>query len=493
MNPPGPVSPTAAFTGTPTTGTAPLSVQFTDSSTGGPTSWSWNFGDSSPTSTAQNPSHTYTQAGTYTVALTASNSGGNNTSTRTNYIAVAGTPGTPISVPAVADAHVSEAQAASNFGTATAVEVDAGTGVNKQALLRFNVTGVAGTVTGAKVRMFVTNGTSNAPKIFATGSGWTETGVNWNNRPAPIGTHTDDKASALAGAWIEYNVAPIVAGNGTYDVILVPDSTDGFNFNSREHANRPTLELTTSGGPPDTTPPDTQIDSGPSGTVTTSTATFAFSANEAGSTFACSLDGAAPTACTSPQTYVGLTNVAHTFEVRATDGSGNADPTPASRAWTVSAPPVSSLTLFAAADAHVAEAQANANFGTATVLQVDQGTGVAEQALLRFDVSGVTGPVTSAKLRVFVTNASGNGPKVFATATTWTESGLTWANRPSPLGTHSDDKAAVPAGAFVEYDVTPLVAGNGSVAFVFLPDSTDGFDFNSREHANAPTLRLTFG
>ena len=49
-----------------------LSVTFTDSSTGLPTSWSWAFGDGG-TSTAQNPSHTYTAAGSYTVALTAFN------------------------------------------------------------------------------------------------------------------------------------------------------------------------------------------------------------------------------------------------------------------------------------------------------------------------------------------------------------------------------------------------------------------------------------
>ncbi|HOS82928.1 MAG TPA: PKD domain-containing protein [Methanolinea sp.] len=43
-------------------------VSFTDLSTGNPTSWSWNFGDGT-TSTLQNPTHTYTTPGTYTVAL----------------------------------------------------------------------------------------------------------------------------------------------------------------------------------------------------------------------------------------------------------------------------------------------------------------------------------------------------------------------------------------------------------------------------------------
>lgn len=80
-----PPAPVANFTGTPTSGTAPLSVQFTDTSTGTPTSWSWAFGDGA-TSTTQNPVHTYTTAGTYSVALTATNAGGSSTLTRTNYV-----------------------------------------------------------------------------------------------------------------------------------------------------------------------------------------------------------------------------------------------------------------------------------------------------------------------------------------------------------------------------------------------------------------------
>jgi PKD repeat protein len=66
---------TASSSASPTTGNAPLSVSFTGSATGGtaPYSYSWNFGDGS-TSTAQNPSHTYSSAGTYTATLTVTDS-----------------------------------------------------------------------------------------------------------------------------------------------------------------------------------------------------------------------------------------------------------------------------------------------------------------------------------------------------------------------------------------------------------------------------------
>ena len=79
--------PVASFVAAEISGTAPLPVQFVDSSTNSPTSWVWSFGDGG-SSTSQNPSHTYTSAGTYTVTLTATNAAGSNTVTETGYISV---------------------------------------------------------------------------------------------------------------------------------------------------------------------------------------------------------------------------------------------------------------------------------------------------------------------------------------------------------------------------------------------------------------------
>jgi PKD repeat protein len=82
LGPVTPAAPAASFDATPTSGSAPLAVAFADTSTGGPTSWAWDFGDGSNAS-VQNPSHTYAAAGTYTVRLTAANAGGQSTATRT--------------------------------------------------------------------------------------------------------------------------------------------------------------------------------------------------------------------------------------------------------------------------------------------------------------------------------------------------------------------------------------------------------------------------
>jgi parallel beta-helix repeat protein len=92
--------------------------------------------------------------------------------------------------------------------------------------------------------------------------------------------------------------------------------------------------------PADTTPPETKIDSGPDATTTATSATFTFSASEPGSTFECSLDGAAFAGCASPQEYTSLSEGWHTFAARAIDLAGIVDPTPAAASWTIAPPAV---------------------------------------------------------------------------------------------------------------------------------------------------------
>jgi len=82
-----PPPPVVSFTGMPLLGQAPLIVQFTDLTTNSPTSWLWNFGDNT-SSTTQNPQHNYWYAGNYSVTLQAENGGGNDTLTKTDYITV---------------------------------------------------------------------------------------------------------------------------------------------------------------------------------------------------------------------------------------------------------------------------------------------------------------------------------------------------------------------------------------------------------------------
>ena len=89
-----PPAPMAGFEGTPLSGAAPLDVDFVDQSTNDPTSWWWDFGDGS-TSTQQNPAHEYAEEGTFTVSLTVTNAGGEDTVTEVEYITVSAPPDPP--------------------------------------------------------------------------------------------------------------------------------------------------------------------------------------------------------------------------------------------------------------------------------------------------------------------------------------------------------------------------------------------------------------
>lgn len=85
--PPTGLTPKAAFSANVTSGFSPLSVQFTDQSSNEPNVWQWDFGDGE-SSSEQNPVHTYTTPGVYTVQLTAYNPDGSGTMVKTNYIYV---------------------------------------------------------------------------------------------------------------------------------------------------------------------------------------------------------------------------------------------------------------------------------------------------------------------------------------------------------------------------------------------------------------------
>ena len=153
-------------------------------------------------------------------------------------------------------------------------------------------------------------------------------------------------------------------------------------------------------------------------------------------------------------------------------------------------PTIISLTLAAEADARVLEANPDTNYGTIGRLDVDSGPD--EESLVRFNVTGVTGPLQNATLRLLVTNGSSDGPAVYGVDNSWAETEVTWNNRPPVTTGVIADIGPVVAGTWAEYDVTAYISGNGAYSFVLLPNGTDGVTFESRETTSPPELVLTF-
>ena len=139
-------APVADFETNVTSGEAPLAVQFNDTSTGSPTSWAWDFGDNA-TSDQQNPVHTYTEAGTYSVNFTVSNDHGSDSELKTNYITASTPPGgdgPDLTVSTLASNSNEVFSASGNTYTATITNI--GTGDAGTFSVGFNVSEVTGTV-----------------------------------------------------------------------------------------------------------------------------------------------------------------------------------------------------------------------------------------------------------------------------------------------------------------------------------------------------------
>lgn len=159
---------------------------------------------------------------------------------------------------------------------------------------------------------------------------------------------------------------------------------------------------------------------------------------------------------------------------------------------TASPPPVSTTSFTATGDARVESGSPDANFGAQLMLSAD--TNPETQSYLQFTFTGLQEPVTRATLRVFVSGGSSDGPAVLTTGTGWTESGITWNNRPAPTSTAVDDLGVVTSGAWAEFNVTSLVGGNGTYAFAVVGTSDDGVDMHSRENGTTqPQVEITTG
>ena len=147
--------------------------------------------------------------------------------------------------------------------------------------------------------------------------------VRTGNTPTPDGSWSGFNPVGSSGGSI--------GGNSRYLQYRV-------QLSSSDQGKTPTLSDVSASYAADTTAPDTQIDTGPSGTSSDPSPAFSFSADESGSSFECRLDSSDPgdwASCSSPKPYTNLADGSHTFEVRATDGAGNTDQTPASRTWTI--------------------------------------------------------------------------------------------------------------------------------------------------------------
>lgn len=153
-----------------------------------------------------------------------------------------------------------------------------------------------------------------------------------------------------------------------------------------------------------------------------------------------------------------------------------------------------SYTFLPTNDATVSQAKPKLISGTKPTLQVKDAA-KDFNAYVKFNVTGMTGAVQSATLRLWVRDGGPDGGRVYSTSpfypnttTQWLETGLKWSNAPAIGGTALDAAGAVTAGQWIEMDVTAAITGDGRASFALTNDSANLVTYSSKEGAHAPEL-----
>ena len=107
-----------------------------------------------------------------------------------------------------ADTYADAAYPNRSFRGAQRLRVRAGSRPAQQVYVRFAVAGLAGTVTRATLRFFVTDGTRNGPAVYETGA-WPTMPLTWSRRPAAVSGPRSDKGRLVRGTWVEWGRDPV--------------------------------------------------------------------------------------------------------------------------------------------------------------------------------------------------------------------------------------------------------------------------------------------
>jgi hypothetical protein len=394
------------------------------------------------------------------------------------------------------DAFVRSNDADKNYGTSGDLRLRKTSSAELMAYLKFVVAGVS-SVQSATLRLFVTGASNSGGEIYlgsnflkGTTSPWNETNVIWPNAPEV----TDGVISSLGAisqdTFVEFDLTAVISGDGVYTFAIRTTSTDLATYASKETSNSPQLLLNGGGGEPPSNAPVVSSftpTSGPIGTVVTIS----------GSNFAAATDvefnGVAAEFNILSASHVRATvpNGASSGKITVINADGNATSAADFTVTTGGGGP-QTLSFNSIEDAFVRSSNADNNYGGATNLRVRQ-TSETQIAFFKFNVSGLSGAATSAKLRLLCTDATDDGGEVYSVSNSWNEGGITWSSAPQVSGSPLSSVQAVNIGESVEWDVTLAVSADGAYSFAIRNNSSDAVYYSSKEGAQAPQLVVSTG
>ena len=368
----------------------------------------------------------------------------------------------------VADAYVDQTHPSTNYGTAAELRADR-TPV-QYGLLRFNVSGLSGSVSQAILRVYTNNALAAGFNLYRVANNtWGETTLTSSNAPTP-GALIGSATNCAVSAWASVDVTAYVTGNGTFSFALINLTNDalsalqsrGIERSATDHhhqcrrdrhahphrnncCNRHT-HCDDKRQPPHAPQQQRQPPRGPQRPPPPPRGPRQRHRppRERPPSFLLLLPPAHPPPLLLP---------------------------PRGPLTTAATSPANAVTLSPVADAYVDQTYPSTNYGTAAELRADRSP--VQYGLLRFNVSGLSGSVSQAILRVHTNNALAAGFNLYRVANnTWGETTLTSSNAPAP-GTLIGSATNCAVSAWASVDVTTYVTGNGTFSFALVNLTND--------------------
>ena len=395
------------------------------------------------------------------------------------------------------DAWANENAPTTNYGDHAALRIR-GSGSSKEIIsyLKFYVN-TEDTITSAKLKLRAEDKAIENCTVYAVNDvSWEESTLSWNNKPA-VGLSLDSVTSVSIGAWTELDVISHINSNGAFSLALKTTiDAAGRDWYSNDTTSKPELILTTEApAEPGKASNPNPADSSNSVSITAdlswtaasgadnydvyfgTTSPGTFQGNQTGLTF-------------DPGTMSATTTYYWRIDPNNAVGKTTGD------IWsftTADAEPVT-LEFNPSDDAFASQANATTNYGSHTALRVrDSGSNKEIHSFLKFTVSGISGTVSSVKLKLRVEGKDIEDCSVYAVNdTSWSEGTVTWNTKPS-MGSSLDSVTNVSSGSWVEFDVSGHIDTNGTFSLGLKTNTNKaGRDWYSEESASDPVLEVIY-
>ncbi|MFQ5603534.1 MAG: DNRLRE domain-containing protein [bacterium] len=386
------------------------------------------------------------------------------------------------------------------YGHSDELRVRRSSSADYNAYLKFNVTGIIGTVQRAVLKLFVIDASIEGGEVYSVSNSYLGTNIPWDevnliydNAPALAGNPLSALSTVNTGEVVEFDVTTAVSSDGVVSFALSNSTSDLANFSSKEGVQPPALLIEFDSG---VNPIPNITDFSPKSGLIGSEVTVTGSQFVGVTQVRFNGTPAAQFVVDSP------TQLRATVPVGATTGRisviNPAGTTTSVTDFEVTAP-LGNLIFPPTDDAYVHSRYPTRNHASALELRVRQASAV-QHSYLKFQVSGLAGPPQRAMLRLFVSNASEDGGAVYSVSNNyidssqpWLETGLVFENAPAIGGSPLNRVAAVNLNEVVEFDVTAAINGDGVYSFALANASSDLANYYSKESAHAPELVVETG